>query len=170
MLRVESLERASRDSLEIIADGLLDAVAEQSGTARQINRDVLVEALEKRFACARMQRARQQEPLVGLIQAAWGLEEEELEQLLAAPVGWLAAWRIHEAAMNDEQHSRLSALLSLHEALRLHVTPQRYSTWLRRRWRAEGFTRGRSPLDLLLSDGLEGIHRLSAYLCAEALA
>lgn len=160
---------ACRRSSELIADIVLQVLDGRSSDETPLSREQLVDALEKRFGILRRDLRRHEEPLADLIQAAWGLEDRELEALLGASEGWLSAWRNHEAEMSSEQRARLSALLALHEAIRLHVPPDRYSKWIRRRWKADGLTNGRSALEMLLSEGQDGMQKLGAYLRAEAL-
>lgn len=167
---LEQTRRASSfsSSFEILADAVLDALAPEQGTAARIDRDKLIAAIERRYVLARESRRRDLEPTLDLLQAAWDLTDLEVEQLLAVPVGWLALWRNHEAAMGLEQFEILNRLLSLHEAMRLHMEPRGYAKWLRRRWKPGSITDGRSPIEVLLSDG-KVAEQLRAYLIGNAL-
>lgn len=156
-------------SSEIVADAVLDALDPEHISAAEIDRDRLIAAIERRYTLAREGRRRDLEPTLDLIQTAWDLTDSETEQLLAVPSGWLAAWRIHEAAMGLEQFETLNRLISLHEAMRLHVEPRGYARWLRRRKKPTSITKGLSPLEMLLSGGHEAIKLLTAYLTANAL-
>lgn len=156
-------------SSAIIADAVLDALDTDHISAAEIDRDRLIAALERRYTLAKEGRRRDLEPTLDLIQAAWDLADSEVEQLLAVPAGWLAKWRIHEAAMGLEQFEALNSLISLHEAMRLHVKPKGYAEWLRRRQKPTSITKGLSPLEKLLSGGQEALKLLTAYLIANAL-
>lgn len=153
----------------LLADALLEALTTEHISAEVIDRDRLIAAIEKRYTLTKESRRRDLEPTLDLIQVAWDLTDSEVEELLAAPIGWLAAWRIHEAPMDMEQFETLNSLISLHEAMRLHVQPKGYSRWLRRRWKPASITEGRSPLEMILSGRQEAIKLLTAYLTANAL-
>ena len=153
----------------LLADALLEALTTEHISVERIDRNRLIAAIEKRYTLTKEGRRRVLEPTLDLIQAAWDLTDSEVEELLAAPSGWLAAWRIHEAPMDMKQFETLNSLISLHEAMRLHVKPKGYSRWLRRRWKPASITEGRSPLEMMLSGGQEAIKLLTAYLTANAL-
>lgn len=157
-------------SSAIIADAVLEALDPEQISAAKIDRDRLIAALERRYALAKEGRRRDLEPTLDLVQAAWDLTDSEVEELLAVPAGWLAAWRIHEAAMGLEQFEVLNSLTSLHEAMRLHVKPKGYAKWLRRRQKPASITQGQSPIEMLLSGGKEAIRLLTAHLTANALS
>jgi hypothetical protein len=108
--------------------------------------------------------ATDQELLLDLLQAAWGVDDVELEQLLGLSKHWLASHRNHDVAIGPAEHAGLQKLLGLHEALRLVVRPAGYSEWLRRSWRAESPISGRTPLQVMLEDGDDGIALIQA-LC-----
>jgi hypothetical protein len=156
-------------SSAILADAVLNALDPEHVSAGEIDRDRLIVAIERRYTLTREGRRRDLEPTLDLIQTAWDLTDAEAEQLLAVPAGWLAAWRIHEAAMGLEQFETLNSLINLHEAMRLHVRPKGYAKWLRRRQRPTSITKGLPPLEMLLSGGQEALKLLTAYLIANAL-
>jgi hypothetical protein len=153
----------------LLADALIEALKGEQISADEIDRDRLIAAIERRYVLTKEARRRDLEPTLDLIQAAWDLTDLEVEELLAAPAGWLAAWRIHEAPMDLRQFEFLSSLISLHEAMRLHVKPKGYGKWLKRRWKPASITQGRSPLEMMLSGGQDAIKSLTAYLTANAL-
>jgi hypothetical protein len=153
----------------LLADALLEALTTEHISVENIDHDRLIAAIEKRYTLTKEGRRRDLEPALDLIQAAWDLTDLEVEELLAAPNGWLAAWRIHEAPMDLRQFESLNSLKSLHEAMRLHVKPNGYARFLRRRWKPASITEGRSPLEMMLSGGQEAIKSLTAYLTANAL-
>lgn len=153
----------------LLADALLEALMTEQISVEKIDRDRLIAAIEKRYTLTKESRRRDLEPTLDLIQAAWDLTDSEVEELLAAPIGWLAAWRIHEAPMDMKQFETLNSLISLHEAMRLHVKPKGYARFLRRRCKPASITEGRSPLEMMLSGGQEAIKSLTAYLTANAL-
>lgn len=108
--------------------------------------------------------ATDQELLLDLLQAAWGVDDVELEQLLGLPEHWLASHRNHEVAIGPAENAGLQKLLGLHEALRFVVRPAGYSEWLRRSWRTVSPISGRTPLQVMLEDGDDGIALIQA-LC-----
>jgi hypothetical protein len=153
----------------LLADAVLQALETEQISVAEIDRDRLIAAIERRYVLQRESRRRDLEPVLDLIQAAWDLTDPEMEELLAGPAGWLAAWRIHEAPMDLGQFEILNSLVSLHEAMRLHVKPRGYGKWLRRRWKPASITQGRSPLEMMLGGGQDAIRSLTAYLTANAL-
>lgn len=161
--------RSFSSSSEMLADAVLEAIDPEQISAAQVNRESLIAGIEKRYVLARESRRRDLEPTLDLLQAAWDLTDLEVEQLLAVPAGWLALWRNREAAMGLEQFEALNRLLSLHEAMRLHMEPRGYAKWLRRRWKPGSLTEGRSPIEMLLSNGKAAADQLRAYLVANAL-
>lgn len=100
--------------------------------------------------------------LIDLIQSAWQLEDDQMEQLLELAPGWLAKWRVHEAP--EFNYARVHRLVSFHDALRLHARPGRYDEYIRRVWKPESPIGARSILDALLSDGDHCMDLIAQYL------
>lgn len=105
-----------------------------------------------------------QELLLDLLQAAWGVNDAELEQLLGLPEHWLSLHRNHEVAIGPAENAGLQKLLAVHEALRLVVRPGGYSDWLRRHWTPDSSIGKRTPLQVMLDDGDIGIAKIQS-LC-----
>lgn len=161
---------SSSSGSEILADAVLDVLTSEGITTAQTDRNKLIAAIEKRYVLAKEGRRREVEPILDLLQGAWGLADFEVEQILAVPTGWLALWRTHEVSMGLAQFEVLNRLISLHEAMRMHMEPHGYAKWLRQRWKPESLTKGRSPIEVLLSDGKAAAEQLRAYLVADALS
>jgi hypothetical protein len=104
--------------------------------------------------------------LFDLLQAAWGLTDEEFEQLLRAPAGWVRARRNHEVP-SDKLGERLARLLKLHQAFRLVMDPRRYASAWRRPWHPESPLRNRSPWEAYVSDGDAALDVIQSYFAAQ---
>ena len=111
-----------------------------------------------------MPMATDQQLLLDLLQAAWGIDDVELEGLMGLPEHWLNSHRNHEVAIGTAEYAGLQKLLGVHEALMLVVRPAGYSEWLRRAWRTDSPISGRTPLHVMLEDGDDGIALIQA-LC-----
>lgn len=105
---------------------------------------------------------------IDLLQAAWRLEDEEFERLLRVETGWLREWRNHEVTLSDSIIRRFKILLSVHEAVRLHTTPDRYGGYVTRKWSADSLIGEQSILEVIQEESSENIERVVKYLWAVA--
>lgn len=109
------------------------------------------------------------ESALDLFQAAWSLGDAVYEQLLGVDAGWLHAWRNHEVPLIMKPvWERFNELLRLHDAVRLHSTPQRYGDFVSRAWREDSFLGETSIIQAVIDEGGEAIDRIAKYLWAVA--
>jgi hypothetical protein len=106
--------------------------------------------------------------LLDVLPIAWGLHEEEFEQLLGVPPSWLARWRNQQADIDTALRERLRRLRRFHDALRLVVLPQEYAAAWRSEWTAESPIGQRSLWKAFQEDGDAALDRLENYFWAVA--
>jgi hypothetical protein len=105
--------------------------------------------------------------LIDMLPAAWGMIDEEFEQLLQTPTGWLQANRNHEVSPGPKILLRLRRLRSLHNAFRTVVRPQGYAEAWRRVWVHSSPIGKRSPWQAYQEDGDRALDLVEAYFCAQ---
>ncbi len=68
-----------------------------------------------------------------VLQAAWGLNDDEFETVLRLPDGAMRKWRNHEVSFTPVTLARLRRLFLFHESLRLRALghPPKFAAYLR---------------------------------------
>jgi hypothetical protein len=92
-----------------------------------------------------------------LIPTAWDFDDATFESILGVSAGYLDLWRRHEIKVSAKDRQAIRRVLLFHESLRLHVRPRGYAAWWRRPWAEESCIGSRSPLQVWIEDGWDGL-------------
>lgn len=113
-----------------------------------------------------LQSARHNElcPLVDLLQAAWGLADQEFVYLLGVSPDWLESWRMGKVDISAEVAGRLRRLRQFHDALRKATHPLDYAKAWRGEWPPDGPLGKRSLWEAFQEDGDSALDVTETYL------
>lgn len=99
-----------------------------------------------------------------VLPSAWGLTEQQIEQLLKVAPGWLRAWRNHEVRLDSPVRTRIWKLGLLQKRMGLISKPEDYCTFWHREWAETSPLGSRSPWQAFEQEGDDAIRKIQQFL------